>query len=85
MKTKLKFEKLYESLFQDSTHGGDSIGSSLYGLYTDLAPDVKTKSGARVSDVLKDIIDELNDIVAEAESDRSSEALTKLVSKLKID
>jgi hypothetical protein len=82
---KTKFEKLYESLFQDSASRGDSIGSSLYNLYTDLAPDAKTKSGARVSDVLKDIIDELKDIVAEAENDRSPEALTKLVGKLKLD
>jgi len=78
------FDKLYSSLVNESTyqgHSGSSIGDMLYDLLTSLDRDAKTRSGAMVSDVLKDIIDELNDIVNNAE--RSS--VKELVSRLKMD
>jgi len=78
------FDKLYSSLVNESIyqgHSGSSIGDMLYDLLTSLDRDAKTRSGAMVSDVLKDIIDELNDIVENAK--RSS--VQELVSRLKMD
>jgi hypothetical protein len=40
-----------------------NIGSELYKLYTDLDPNAQTKSGARVSEVLKMILDDLTETV----------------------
>jgi hypothetical protein len=40
-----------------------NIGSELYKLYTDLDPNARTKSGARVSEVLKMILDDLTETV----------------------
>jgi hypothetical protein len=57
----------------------------LYGLLTSLDRDAKTRSGAMVSDVLKDIIDELNDIVENAERSSDSPEVQELVSRLKMD
>jgi hypothetical protein len=57
----------------------------LYDLLTSLDRDAKTRSGAMVSDVLKDIIDELNDIVENAERSSDSPEVQELVSRLKMD
>jgi hypothetical protein len=57
----------------------------LYGLLTSLDRDAKTRSGAMVSDVLNDIIDELNDIVENAERSSDSPEVQELVSRLKMD
>jgi hypothetical protein len=57
----------------------------LYDLLTSLDRDAKTRSGAMVSDVLKDIIDELNDIVGNAERSSDSPEVQELVSRLKMD
>jgi hypothetical protein len=82
------FDKLYSSLVNESTyqgHSGSSIGDMLYDLLTSLDRDAKTRSGAMVSDVLKDIIDELNDIVENAERSSDSPEVQELVSRLKMD
>jgi hypothetical protein len=82
------FDKLYNRLVNESTYqepSGQSIGDMLYDLLTSLDPDAKTKSGARVQDVLGDILDELNEIVDVAERHSDSEGVLELVRKLKMD
>lgn len=76
----------YEKVLKEQTHS--SIGGELYKLYTELGPEAKTKSGARVSDVLKMILDELNDTVdmAKRYADKEPwEALQELLTKLALD
>lgn len=82
------FEELVNSLVNESLYqepAGQSIGDMLYDLLTSLDPDTKTKSGARVRDVLGDILDELNEIVDVAERHSDSEGVLELVRKLKMD
>lgn len=65
-----------------------SIGNELYKLYTELEPNAMTKSGARASEVLKMILDELNEVVDKHKRYADSEpweALQSLLSKLAID
>lgn len=65
---------------------GFSIGNELYKLYTELEPNAKTKSGARVSDVLKSILEELQDVVQSAKSNADQpEVLHSLLQKLSLD
>lgn len=83
------FNKLYKSIVKESVTGGAdtsySIGNELYELYTSIDPESKTRSGAKVTDVLRDILDELNDIVNNAERQSDSEEIAELVRKLKMD
>jgi DNA-binding transcriptional regulator GbsR (MarR family) len=83
------FDKLYKSIVKESIiEGADtsySIGNELYELYTSIDPESKTRSGAKVVDVLKDILDELNDILDNAERQSDSEEIAELVRKLKMD
>lgn len=82
------FNKLYKSIVKESVSEGDdtySIGNELYELYTSIDPESKTRSGAKVTDVLRDILDELNDIVNNAERQSDSEEIAELVRKLKMD
>ena len=82
------FNKLYKSIVKESVSEGDdtySIGNELYELYTSIDPESKTRSGAKVTDVLRDILDELNDIVNNAERQSDSEEIAELVRKLKTD
>lgn len=65
---------------------GFSIGNELYKLYTELEPSAKTKSGARVSDVLKSILEELNDVVQSAQNNADQpEVLHTLLKRLALD
>lgn len=82
------FNKLYKSLLNESEYqepSGQSIGDMLYDLLTSLDPDTKTKSGAKVQDVLGDILDELNEIVDVAERHPDSRGVLELVKQLKMD
>lgn len=82
------FDKLVNSLVNEALYqepSGQSIGDMLYDLLNSLDPDAKTKSGARVQDVLGDILDELNEIVDVAERHSDSEGVLELVRKLKMD
>ena len=67
---------------------GFSIGNEFYKLYTELDPNAKTKTGARGSDELKLIIDELQDIVQTASTNHTGQpekVLTFLIQQLSID
>lgn len=68
---------------------GFSIGNELYKLYTEVDPNAKTKTGAKVSDELKLIMKELEDIVQTASRNRAGDepekVLTFLIQQLSID
>jgi predicted Zn-dependent peptidase len=79
-----KFKDVYNKIVKENT--SYSVANDLYDLYVSLDPTAKTKSGALVSEVLKDIINELNDIVSSAERKQDlPETLPNLLRLLKFD
>ena len=79
-----KFKEAYSKIINENINY--SIANDLYNLYVNLDPTAKTKSGALVSEVLKDIINELNDIVSSAERKQDlPETLPSLLRLLKFD
>ena len=72
-------------LIWEAYNSEDSIGDMLYELLNSLDPSARTRSGANVSDILNDIINELNDIVIKAESTTNNPEVKQLVQKLKMD
>ncbi len=79
-----KFKEAYSKIIKENANY--SIANDLYDLYVSLDPAAKTKSGALVSEVLKDIIKELNDIVSNAERKQNlPETLPNLLRLLKFD
>ena len=83
MKKHDEFVALYNSIITENTNTNFSIANELYNLYTNLSPNAKTKTGALVSEILKDILNELNDIVNAAE--RDPQQLSNLIKQLKFD
>jgi hypothetical protein len=62
--------------------GDFSIGSELFNLYSNLDQEARTRSGSLVSEELKTIIDELDDIVRRAEQFGSK---FDLIKQLRLD
>jgi len=86
MKDKNTQRKIFEAYQQ--VHAGSSIGNELYGLYSKLDSSARTTTGSLVREELKNILEELNDIVNNAEQNiehDAAEVLTQLIRQLKID
>ena len=68
------FNKIYKSVVKESAMEGAnstySIGNELYRFLEDLEDDARLKSGESAKVKLKEIIDELNDIVGQDRYDR---------------
>ena len=68
------FNKIYKSIVKESvmedTDSTYSIGNELYRFLEDLEDDARLKSGESAKVKLKEIIDELNDIVGQDRYDR---------------
>ena len=81
------FDILYKRIVKESIMGEstESIGDMLFELISSTDPAAKTRSGAKVTDVLRDILDELNDIVENAVRVSDSEEVAELARKLKMD
>ena len=83
---KSKFNDIVNGLLKESSGDSHSIGNALYNLYVNLDPKAKTKSGALVSEVLKDILNEMNDVVNSAKQNLDQpETIHSLLQKLSLD
>lgn len=81
----MKFDSIIKSFLKESEHSA-SIGTLLYQLLGDLEPNAKTKSGTRVSDVLKQILEEFNNVIDRAkQNSEQPETLEMLLRKLSLD
>jgi molecular chaperone GrpE (heat shock protein) len=78
----------YNKVLNKQTSEIFNIGDELSKLYVQLGPEIKTKSGAEVAEIVKMIIDELKKTVDEHKLSADSapgETLQSLLSKLTVD
>ena len=81
----MKFDASIKSVLKENEQTA-SIGTLLYQLLVDLDPKAKTKNGARVSDVLKMILDDFNEVVDKAKRNSDQpETLEMLLKDLSLD
>ena len=82
---KSKFDNIINNILNESAEQF-SIGNELYNLYTNLDPKTKTKSGALVSEVLKNILDEYVQIIDRAKQNADQpEVIESLLRQLSLD
>lgn len=82
---KSKFNSIINKVLNESAEQF-SIGNELHNLYTNLDPKAKTKSGALVSEVLKDILDEYVQIINRAKQNADQpEVIQALLRQLSLD
>ena len=62
-----------------------SIGDMIYNLIESLDEDTKTNTGARVKDVLEDILNELEDIATAAKRSSDPSEIDRLIRRLSLD
>ena len=78
----------YNKVLNKQTSEIFNIGDELSKLYVQLGPEIKTKSGAEVAEIVKMIIDELKKTVDDHKRSADSEpgeTLQSLLSKLTVD
>jgi len=82
---KSRFDSIINKVLNESADQF-SIGNELYNLYTNLDPKAKTKSGALVSEVLKNILDEYVHIIDRAKQNADQpEVIELLLQQLSLD
>mgnify|MGYP001548147088 CR=1 FL=1 len=81
-----RFNSIFKKVLKESQHDSFSVGNELFNLYTQIDPEAMTKSGAKVVEVLRNILNEFDEIVQQAkENSDNPEAIHNLIKQLEID